>query len=101
MVGNEDRCLACYDSFRTGCHGDVGSTVHLILKVTCSILAPATVCCDRFFVVFFRTRLSYFNFCCLWIWITLQKTTQVHSVTFRRVDREGGCRRQNFEPVTQ
>jgi hypothetical protein len=98
MVGNEDRCLACYDSFRTGCHGDVGSTLHRILKATCSILAPATAYFDKFFVVFFRTRLSCLNFCCLWMWMTLQKTTQVHSVTFRRLEWGG---RQNFKPVTQ
>ena len=89
MVGNEDRCLACYDSFRTGCDGNVGSTVHRILKARCSILAPATAYSDRFFVVFFRTRLSCLIFCCLWIWMILQKTTHVHSVTFRRLDGGG------------
>ena len=40
---------AVCDSFRTGCHGDVGSTVHRILKVTCSVLAPAIIFSDRFF----------------------------------------------------
>jgi len=98
MIGNEDRCLACNDSFRTGCHGDVGSTVHRILKATCSILAPATAYSDRFFVVFFRIRLSCPNFCCLWIWMTLQKTPRVNWWKFRRLGGGGG---QNFKPVTQ